>query len=90
MGQRPHGCPWAAFRDPDVVNVLRAYDFFGSGQCAEWWGEDPEWWLVEGVRVYHRALGRARADALKVQRQRDEAQGASLPPGATLVDTIRG
>lgn len=90
MGERPDGCPWAAFRDPDVVAVLRAYDWHESGQCAEWWGPDPEWWLVEGVREYHRALGRARADALKVQRQRDAAKAPPLPAGATVVDTVRG
>ena len=71
-GSRPPGCPWRVFYDPDVVAVLRAYDFWESGQCAEYWGNDPELWLVEGVRVYHNALARARADTRKIEREQRE------------------
>jgi len=90
MGERPSTCPWAAFRDPDVGEVLRAYDWYESGQCAEWWGPDPEWWLVDGVRYFHRALGRARADAIKIESEHRRPHAPSLPAGTTVVDTIRG
>jgi len=90
MGERPETCPWAGFRDPDIAEVLRAYDWFESGQCDEWWGSDPEWWLVEGVRYYHRALGRARVDAIKTERVNRGPKGPSLPPGMAVVDEIRG
>ena len=89
MGERLDGCPWFAFRDPDVAEVLRAHDWFPS--CSEWWGPAPEWWIVEGVRHYHRALSRARADAIKVETQRRRSRRRpSLPAGMELVDEIRG
>lgn len=82
---------WWAFHDPDVRAVLHAYDFFVEGQAAEWWGPDPPWWLVEGVRVYHRALEAVRADARELARQRkDPAKRARLPPGAVVEHEVTG
>jgi len=88
-GERPSTCPWAAFLDPDVADVVRAYDWHESGQCAEWWGPEPEWWIVEGVRVYHRALGRVRADAIKIEGERKKRAAPRLPPGAVVEHSIR-
>jgi hypothetical protein len=48
-----------------VGAVLRAHDWFEAKQIAEWWGDDPEWWLVEGLHVYQAALSRTRVDELK-------------------------
>ena len=73
-GSKISECPWRAFFDPDVADVLRAYDFWESGQCGEYWGSDPEFWLVEAVRAYHTALERCRADVRKVERERREQQ----------------
>ncbi len=53
-------CPWEGFYDPDVARVTAAHEFWPSIETHT--GPDPEWWLVEGVRVYHRALEAARAD----------------------------
>jgi len=88
-GDRPHTCPWWSYKDPDVVEVLNAYDWFESGQCAEHWGPDPEWWLVEGVRHYHRVLGRVRADAMRLERE-TKSSPARLPPGFVAEHEIRG
>lgn len=88
MGVRLDTCPWAAFRDPDVADVLNTHDWWPN--CSEWYGPDPEWWLVEGVRYFHRVLDRARADAIKVQSQRAKATRPSLPAGFEIVEEIRG
>jgi len=69
MGLRPPSCPWWAFHDPEVGEVLRAHDWDESGQLREWWGEDPPWRLVEGVGHYRRAQSVARADATRLRRQ---------------------
>lgn len=87
MGVKLTTCPWAAFRDPDVIDVLRAHDWHPN--CSEYWGPDPEWWAVEGVTHYHAELARARADAIKVQQLRATPK-LSLPPGFEVVDEIRG
>lgn len=90
MGHRPPECPWKAFYDPEASEVLRAYDFFESGQLEFYTGPDPSWRLVEGVQHYHRALGIARADV----RALSKSDGAKPPPrrpkGAQTVGVVRG
>lgn len=81
---------WHAFHDPDVRAVLHAYDFFDKGQAREVWGDDPPWWLVEGVRHYHRAIEAVRADVRAVRRAEREGKRAKLPPGYQLESEIRG
>lgn len=90
MGERVSGCAWRAFDDPDVGDVLRAHDYWPS--CSEWYGDDPEWWLVEGTQHFHRQLERARVDAIKVEEARAtaKARGPQLPPGMEVLDTQRG
>lgn len=90
QGERPTTCPWRAYADSDVVAVIQAYDFWESGQCAEWWGADPEWWLVEAVRYYHRALGTARDAVHKLRRDKNTAVLPARPPIGQVVDRIRG
>lgn len=89
-GERPDGCPWAVFHDPQVQQVLRAYDYFERHQAAEYWGRNPPWWLVEGVRYYDAALRRVRADAREQARKQRAARGrrAELPAGAVVEHEI--
>ena len=59
-------CPWSAFSDPDVAEVLAAHEFWPNVEI--WIGPDPEWWLVEGLRVYHRALEATRVDVIAMRK----------------------
>lgn len=59
--------------------MLAAYDFWETGQLAEWWGADPPYWAVLGVRHYHRALERVRLDAIKNPPKRSAAPSPVLP-----------
>ena len=61
-GDRPETCPWLAFSDPFVLEILEAYAFFESGQLSLYWGADPANLLVEGIRHYHGAVRRVTAD----------------------------
>lgn len=72
-GERPHECPWRAYAERDVIAVLHAHDWWDSGQCAEEWGPDPEWWLVEATRYFHRALETSRAAVDKLRRDQPVA-----------------
>jgi hypothetical protein len=58
VGDRPATCTWAAFYDDDVRLVRWCASFWDVG-LEQAWGEDPEWWLVEAVAYYRRALGKA-------------------------------
>lgn len=84
-GERPHTCPWYPFHEPDVRAVIQAYDFFESGQLSEWWGADPEWWLVEAVRFYHRCVGQARNDVDKIKRGKGSGLSTPRPPIGQVV-----
>lgn len=68
-GSNPRGCPWRGVYDDDVKAVQRAHRWHESGQLREWWGDDPEWWLVEGLAIYHAALQSTLADANEQRRK---------------------
>lgn len=78
MGDRPPGCAWWAFHDPEVAEVLRASDW--EGELREYWGDDPVWRLVEGLGHYKRARGLARADAHATIKARRDQGGRRPPP----------
>lgn len=86
QGERPTTCPWRAFAERDVIGVLHAHDWWESGQCAEEWGSDPEWWIVEATRFYHRALETSR---LAVEKLRKPNAGAPKPPLGQVVERGR-
>ena len=90
MGVRPPSCAWRAFAEEEVGEVMRAYDFFESGQLAFYAGEDPPWRLIEGIQHYHSALTVARADVRKVSKTN---RGPAKPPprkGQKVVGVTRG
>lgn len=61
------GCPWRAFTDPYVREVLDAYAFFETGQLS-FYLPDPAHCIVEGLRHYHMVGARIRA-----KREKDDA-----------------
>jgi hypothetical protein len=73
-GDVPISCPWRAFYDADVAQVLKAHRWFESGQCREFWGDDPPMWLVLGVSHYHRAIEATRADVEERRRSERESR----------------
>lgn len=77
-------CPWRGFAEPDVLRTLEAHQHWEKGQGREWWGDDPELWLVEAVAHYERSLEVARADE---QARRQQSTGAP-PEGAEV--SVRG
>lgn len=68
-GTAPQACPWAAFREPRVQEVMRAYRWSEKGQAREAWGDHPAAWLKRGVEVFGAALEAARADVLDTERR---------------------
>lgn len=54
VGDRPQTCPWWGFYDSDVREIRRVAAF--GDFLSEGLGSDPEWWLLEGVVYYRRAL----------------------------------
>ena len=68
-GTAPRTCPWAAFREPRVQEVMRAYRWAEKGQAREAWGDSPPAWLKRGVEVFGSALEAAKADVLDTERK---------------------
>lgn len=77
-GQRPDTCPWHAFQDPLVVEVLDLYRMAASDDGvtpALLLPLDPPNEVWEGVSHYHEATLRLRVDARR--RAQEKARGAS-------------
>lgn len=70
-GYRPVSCPWRAFFDPFVQRVVRAYDFFESGQLS-WAVSKPSHRLVDGVAFYHRVDNTVWSKQLRQEREEQE------------------
>jgi hypothetical protein len=75
-GDRPETCPWRAFYDPFVGFILRAYQFFESGQLEQFWGGDPPPQYTDGVVHYHRALKRVQGYQQEADRKKRDAERA--------------
>ena len=69
-GTAPQTCPWAAFREPRVQEVMRAYRWSEKGQAREAWGDSPPAWLKRGVEVFSAALEAAKADVLATESRK--------------------
>lgn len=72
-GERPDGCPWRAFDDPYVGEVLRAYRWWKAGQLALRW-PDPPVALLIGLEVYDAALNAVQAHDSREERKRRETE----------------
>jgi len=72
-GTRGSACPWRAFRDPFVGEVLRAYRWFKAGQLAALWPHPPAA-LVRGLEVYDAALNGTQAHDIREERKRRERE----------------
>ncbi len=64
------GCPWMAFHDPLVRDVLAAWPFFENGTLALYL-PDPPHRVMEGLRVFSRAR-----DACAAEKARLDAEAA--------------
>lgn len=75
-GVRPIGCPWAAFRDPFTLRVLRA---LGSEDLS-WSEPDPSNRMVEAVSFYKRVAG-----TVTNKRREQERETRRTPPGTEVI-----
>ena len=73
VGVEPPTCPWRAFGDPRVREVLRCFRWYEKGQVREAWGDDPPAWLVQALDIFARALDTARADIADIEHERRQS-----------------
>lgn len=73
-GFRPPTCPWRAFYDPLVQEVLKLAHFAPDGNLAAAWGDDPEQILIDAFFVYDQAKKRTLAEDIKLQRQKEQRE----------------
>lgn len=74
-GERPITCPWRAFYDPLVRDVLQVYPFYSSGQLAVILGPDPPLRIVEAVAYYSDKLERIRIKQLEEEAKKRKKDG---------------
>lgn len=63
-----------------MLTAIEAHHHWEKGQGREFWGDDPEWWLLQAVAHYDRVLEAIRAD----DARNNAPTGAGPPPGADV------
>lgn len=61
-------CPWRAFRHPLVGEVMRAVQFYETGNLA-FAHPEPSHRLVEGIRHWNSAYNRMHSRQLEIERE---------------------
>ena len=75
-GDRPTTCPWMAFADPVVVDVLDAYRACANGMGvtpALLLPSDPPHHVWMGLQHYCHVMAKAKEDVQRIEKQRAEA-----------------
>lgn len=81
-GTRPETCPWRAYGDADVQEVLAAHRRDEKHQLYQAYPDfDPPAWLVDAVEYYDTALDRVRASVKKSARIEAEKRASRAPAG---------
>jgi hypothetical protein len=80
-GVRPETCPWNAYSDPDVVEVLQAHRLNEKHQFFSAFPDnDPPDWLCRAVDIYEAFLDRVRSGVIRKRREDAEKRAASATP----------
>lgn len=72
VGAEPPTCPWRAFYDPLVSEVVRVANFAEAGLAMAELGDDPYAVLLDGLHVYMRARNAGRAHFSEIERKKRE------------------
>jgi hypothetical protein len=54
------------------MDVLASYQYYDSGQLAEYYGQDPPYILVEGISLFHRAMERIKQKQIEIEREKEK------------------
>lgn len=76
-GTRQTACPWRAYEDPFVAEVLRAHRHWKERQLHLVWGHDPPAALMRGIEVYDSALNAIRANDIHEDREKRKREHES-------------
>ncbi len=74
VGSEPPTCPWRAFYDPLVMEVIPLSSYFENGNLAVKVGKDPPAVLLEALETYSVAKDSMVAHIKIKRHQRMEAQ----------------
>lgn len=74
-GRSTDTCPWTAFGDPVVADIINAHRWYDTGQVHLFLGSDPPAHLVAGLEMYVAALSATRAD--RMDRESEERRKAT-------------
>lgn len=74
-GHRPVSCPWRAYYDPLVREVMSVSWAAEAGNLAAALGEDPPAVLVDALGVYRSALAATLAEDRRLAEEERKARG---------------
>lgn len=69
-GTEPRTCPWRAFDNPIVRDVVRAHQWFESGNLSQRLGSRIPYVLIQGLEVFDQAVN--ATDGERLQRRMAE------------------
>lgn len=73
-GSRPLSCPWFAFQNLFVQDVVHVRPLLESGQAHLMLGDDPPALLVDAIAEYEATLNAVQAKLWRKERARAEAE----------------
>jgi hypothetical protein len=76
-GNKPPTCPWRAYHDPLVFEVMELAWAFDPPNLAAALPPDPPAILVDAIRTYRMALLSTQADDMRSRREKAERERAS-------------
>ena len=77
-GEPYGGCPWQAFDDPLVSDVVQAYPWWEKSQLSLFTGPHPPARFVEAFDVYQRAIQKLQNDEAEKAAKRDAKDAHTL------------
>jgi hypothetical protein len=76
-GHKPHTCPWRAYYDPLVIEVMRYVWACDPPNLDAVLPENAPGILVEGIAVYRMALQATLSEDAKLRREKAERERAA-------------
>lgn len=73
-GHRPPTCPWRAFYDPLVREVVALAPFATEGNLGAAWGDDPPQLLIDAYATYAAARNRTLAEDEKLRAEQEKRE----------------
>lgn len=77
VGHRPHTCPWRAYYEPLVQEVIALSDYVEKGNLGAVVGNDSPAILIDALTVYRSALNATLSEDRRLRAEKAERERAA-------------